>query len=68
MAKKARKASKSPPKRCSDAFIMRCIGPSPKGEYQCSVFPMSVSTGDIRWEACAGAVINIKKGTVRFYE
>jgi len=63
----ARKASKSPPKRCGDGFIIRCIGPTPKGEYQCSVFPMDVSTGGISGDACGGAVINTRKGTVRFY-
>ncbi|GAH08043.1 unnamed protein product [marine sediment metagenome] len=58
----AKKASKSPPKKCGDAFVLRCIGPSQKGEYRCSVFPMDSK------KTCGGAVINVKKGTVRFYE
>ena len=57
----ARKASKSVPGKCGGAFNIRCIGPSPKGEYRCSVFKMGAK------RSCAGAVINSKKGTIRFY-
>lgn len=57
----AKRSSKSVPKKCGDAFVLRCLGPSPKGEYRCSVFPMGGKRN------CAGAVINSKKGTVRFY-
>ena len=57
----ARRSSKSPPKKCGDAFVLRCIGPSPKGEYRCSLFRMDGN------RSCGGAVINTKKGTIRFY-
>ena len=60
---KSRKARKLPPKKCGDAFVLRCIGPSPKGEYRCSVFRM-----DNMNRSCGGAVVNTKKGTLRFYE
>lgn len=55
------KSSKSVPKKCSDAYLMRCIGPSPKDVYRCSVFRMDNN------RVCGGAVINTKKGTIRFY-
>jgi len=55
-------ASKTVPTKCGDAFIIRCAGPSPKGEYSCSVFKMGAK------RSCAGAVIKTKKGTIRFYE
>lgn len=58
----AKRASKTPPKKCGNGFTLRCIGPSPKGEYRCSVFPL------VGKQSCGGAVINVKKGTVRFYE
>jgi len=58
----AREASTSVPTKCGGAFILRCIGPSPKGEYKCSVFKMDAKL------PCGGAVINTKKGTIRFYE
>jgi len=56
------RSSKKPPGKCGDAFVLRCIGPSPKGEYRCSVFPMNSK------RSCGGAVINTKKGTIRFYD
>jgi len=59
-----RKAIKTIPGKCGDAFVLRCIGPSPKGEYRCSVFK-GVNRPT---RSCAGAVINTKKGTIRFYE
>jgi len=57
-----RRAIKTIPGKCGDAFVLRCIGPSPKGEYSCSVFRMDAKL------SCGGAVINTKKGTIRFYE
>ena len=53
----ARKASKDP----GDCGMMtaRCIGPSPKGDWKCSV---KCGRGYSQ-----GAVINEKKGTIRFY-
>ena len=53
----AKKASKNPGD-CG-MLSMRCIGPSPKGEWKCSV---KCGRGYNQ-----GAVINEKKGTVRFY-
>ena len=57
-----REASKLVPEKCGDAFILRCISSSTKGEYDCSVFKMENKL------PCGGAFINTKKGTVRFYE
>ena len=53
----ATKASKNPGD-CG-MLSMRCIGPSPKGEWKCQV---TCGTGYKQ-----GAVINEKKGTIRFY-
>ena len=57
-----KRSSKSVPKKCTDAFILRCIGPSPEGVYRCTVLRMEDN------KSCAGAVINTKKGSIRFYE
>jgi len=55
------KGSKSVPKKCTGSYILRCLETGEKGIYQCSVKVMETN------KTCAGALIDTKKGTVRFY-
>jgi hypothetical protein len=62
-AKVKLKGSKGPPGDCGGMWDMRCIGPGTKGDWRCSV---RRPEGEHSY-ACAGAVVNGRKGTVRFY-
>lgn len=55
---------KGPPGSCGGIWDMRCIGPSPQSKWRCSV---KHPEGGHNY-SCAGAVVDGKKGTVRFYD
>jgi hypothetical protein len=58
------KASKNPPDSCGGLWDMRCMGPSTQGKWRCSV---KRPEGGHNY-ACAGAVVDGRKGMVRFYD